>query len=179
MRRSTARGLAIGALFLALGGLPALAQTPAAPSAAAKPAAAPSASAMQVARELVTVNGEAGAFNGVLQNIVDGAALGFLQTNPDLATQLRDVAVSLRPEFDKKQSEIVDMLAAAYAGHFTEDELKQALAFYKTPVGQKLVADRPAIVQQAVQSIQQWGAKVNAEAMDRIRAEMKKKGYDL
>lgn len=176
MRRSTARGLAIGALFLALGGMPALAQTPA-PAAAAK--AAPSATAMQTARDLVVANGEAGAFNGVLQNVVDGAALGFLQTNPDLAPQLREVALSLRPEFEKKQGQIVDILAAAYASHFTEDELKQALAFYKTPVGQKLVADRPAIVQQAVQSIQQWGAKVNAEAMDRIRAEMKKKGYDL
>lgn len=177
MRRSTARGLAFGALFLALAGTPALAQTAPAPAAAAK--AAPSTGAMQVARSLVVANGEAAAFNGVLQNILDGAALGFLQTNPDLAPQLRDTAIALRPEFEKKQSEIVDMIAAAYASNFTEDELKQALAFYKTPVGQKLVTDRPAIVQQTVQSIQQWGAQVNAEAMDRIRAEMKKKGHDL
>lgn len=175
--RSTAR-LSLGALFLALSLGGAAAQP--APSASVAPVIqTPSASAMQVARDLVQANGEASAFNGVLQNLVDGAALGFLQTNPDLAPQLRDTAVALRPEFEKRQSEIVDILATAYAQHFTEDELKQALAFYKSAVGQKLVTDRPAIVQQAVQNIQQWGARVNAEAMERIRAEMKKKGYDL
>lgn len=177
MRRSLAR-LSFGALFLglSLGG----AHAQPAPVVPATPIIQnPSASAMQVARDLVQANGEASAFNGVLQNLVDGAALGFLQTNPDLAPQLRDTAVALRPEFEKRQSEIVDILATAYAQHFTEDELKQALTFYKSAVGQKLVTDRPAIVQQAVQNIQQWGAKVNAEAMERIRAEMKKKGYDL
>lgn len=179
MRRSTACRLSLGALFLALSLGAAAAQQGAPAAAPAAAAQQPSASAMQVARELVQANGEASAFNGVLQNLVDGAALGFLQTNPDLAPQLRDTAIALRPEFEKRQSEIVDILATSYAQHFTEDELKQALAFYKSPVGQKLVADRPAIVQQAVQNIQQWGARVNAEAMERIRAEMKKKGYDL
>lgn len=174
MRRSTARRLALGALFLTLAIGPAAAQQQ--PQASS---AAPSAAQMQVAREVVQANGEARAFDGLIQNIVDGAALGFLQTNPDLAPQLRDVAVALRPEFEKRQNEIIDILAAAYADRFTQDELKQALAFYKSPVGQKLVADRPAIVQQAVQSIQQWSTRVNSAAMERIRAEMKKRGYDL
>ncbi len=179
MRRSTASRLALGSVFLMLAFAPASAQQPPAMAAPAPVIAAPSAAAVQAARDLVLANGEAGAFNGVLQNVVDGAAMGFLQTNPDLAPQLRDVAVALRPEFEKKQSEIIDILANAYAGHFTEDELKQALVFFKSPVGQKLVADRPAIVQQAVQTMQQWGARINAEAMERIRAEMKKKGYDI
>nr|WP_273546243.1 DUF2059 domain-containing protein [Xanthobacter sp. NFM-26] len=124
-------------------------------------------------------NGEARAFDGVIANIVDGAALSFLSTNPDLAKQLRDVAIALRPEFEKRQPEILQILASAYAARFSESELKEALAFYRTPTGKKLVADRPAIVQQAVQGIQGWGAQVNAEAVERVRAEMKKKGFDL
>ncbi|MDE1568872.1 DUF2059 domain-containing protein [Aquabacter sp. P-9] len=170
MRCSTAaRHIGMGMLALMLVAAPALAQQPAAPSPAA----------LQTARDLVQANGEAHAFDGVIQNLVDGAALGFLQTNPDLAPQLRDLATALRPEFNKRQSEIIDMLATSYATRFTEAELKEALAFYKSPVGQKLVTDRPAIVQQAVQNIQAWAAKLNNEVMDRIRSEMKKKGYDL
>lgn len=171
MRCSTAaRHIGMGMLALMLVAAPALAQ---------QPAAAPSPAALQTARDLVQANGEAHAFDGVIQNLVDGAALGFLQTNPDLAPQLRDLATALRPEFNKRQSEIIDMLATSYATRFTEAELKEALAFYKSPVGQKLVTDRPAIVQQAVQNIQAWAAKLNTEVMDRIRSEMKKKGYDL
>ena len=142
-------------------------------------AAAPSASQIALAKELVEANGEARAFDGVIANIVDGAALSFLSTNPDLAKQLRDVALSLRPEFEKRKPEILQILATAYASRFSEAELKEALAFYRTPTGKKLVADRPAIVQQAVQGIQGWGAQVNAEAVERVRAEMKKKGFDL
>lgn len=140
---------------------------------------APSASQLALAKDLVVANGEAHAFEGVIANIVDGAALSFLSTNPDLAKQLRDVALSLRPEFEKRKPEILQILATAYASRFSEAELKEALAFYRTPTGRKLVEDRPAIVQQAVQGIQAWGAQLNAQAVERVRAEMKKKGFDM
>ncbi|MFG1332918.1 DUF2059 domain-containing protein [Xanthobacter autotrophicus] len=143
------------------------------------PAAKVSPAHLQLARDLVAVNGEARAFEGIIPNIVDGAALSFLQTNPDLAKQLREVAIIVRPEFEARQSEIVDILAIAYTRHFTEAELKEAIAFYRTPTGAKLVQDRPIIVQEAVQGIQAWGAQVNAQAIERVRAEMRKRGVDL
>lgn len=166
----TARRLSFGAMALVLSATAAFAQ-------AVTPAPTPA--QMQVARQLVEANGEARAFDGVIPNIVDGAALGFLQTNPDLAKQLRDSALAVKPEFEKRKGEIVDIIASAYASRFTEQELKDALAFYTSPVGKKLVSDRTQIVQQAVVNIQAWGGKLNAEAMERIRAEMKKLGYDL
>ncbi|WP_051356305.1 DUF2059 domain-containing protein [Azorhizobium doebereinerae] len=164
------RRLGLGLFALGLMAQGAFAQSVATP---------PTASQMQVARQLVEANGEARAFDGVIPNLLDGAALGFLQTNPDLAKQLRDTALALRPEFEKRKGEIIDILATAYAQRFTEQELKDALAFFSTPVGKKLVTDRTQIVQQAVTSIQAWGGKVNADAMNRIREEMKKQGYDL
>lgn len=150
-----------------------------APQTAARPAAKPSAAQLQLARDLVAANGEARAFDGVIPNLVDGAAASFLQTNPDLAKQLREVAILVRPEFEKRQGEIIDLLATAYAVRFTETELKEATAFYRTPTGVKLVQDRPVIVQEAVQGIQAWGAQLNALAVERVRMEMKKRGYDL
>lgn len=148
-------------------------------SASAQQAAQPSAALIAIAKELVVANGEARAFEGVISEIVNGAARSFVPTNPDLAKPLSDVAQMLRVEFEKRQAEVVQILASAYASRFTEAELKEALAFYRTATGKKLVADRPAIVQQTVQGIQVWGAQVNAEVLERVRAEMKKKGYDL
>lgn len=147
--------------------------------AVAQQAAAPTANQIALAKSLVEANGEAHAFDGVIANIVDGAALSFLSTNPDLAKQLRDVAIGLRPEFEKRKPEILQILATAYASRFSEAELKEALAFYNTPTGKKLVSDRPQIVQQAVQGIQAWGAQLNAQAMERVRAEMRAKGFQL
>ncbi|WP_341990273.1 DUF2059 domain-containing protein [Azorhizobium sp. AG788] len=166
----SARRLSFGVMALVLSATGALAQS-------AGPAPTPS--QMQVARQLVEANGEARAFDGVIPNIVDGAALGFLQTNPDLAKQLRESATAVKPEFEKRKGEIVDIIATAYASRFTEQELKDALAFFSSSVGKKMVSDRAQIVQQSVANIQAWGGKLNAEAMERIRAEMKKLGYDL
>lgn len=152
-----------------------------APAAAPAPAAVPVASAAQMtlARELVDMNGEARTFDGILPSIVDGAARFFLQTNPDLLKPLTDAANAVRPQFEKRQSELLDLLAGIYATRFSEAELKDAIAFYRTSVGQKLVSERPAIFQQAMRSIQAWGAAVNAEAVEALRAEMKKRGHDL
>lgn len=148
-------------------------------SASAQQAAQPSPAAIAAARELVVANGEARAFEGVIPEIVNGAARSFVPTNPDLAKPLSEVAQTLRVEFEKRQGEVVQLLATAYASRFTEAELKEALAFYKTPTGKKLVTERPIIVQEAVQGIQLWGAQLNGLAVDAVREAMKKKGFDL
>ncbi len=145
----------------------------------AQQAAAPTTTQVDLARQLVMANGEARAFDGVIGNIVDGAALSFLQTNPDLVQNLREAAIAVRPEFEKRNGEIIDLLAKVYAQRFTEAELKDALAFYSSAVGKKLVQERPIIVQEALRQIQAWGAELNGEAVERVRAEMRKKGFDL
>lgn len=157
---------------------PAMAQqaAPAAPATAAKP---PSPAQLQLARDLVAVNGEGRAFDGLISNIVEGAARRFLQTNPDLAKQLGEAGMQVATEMEKRKGEILEILANAYAARFTEAELKEAIAFYRTPTGTKLVNDRPVIVQSAMQNIQAWGVQVNNEAAERIRAELKKRGVNL
>lgn len=175
--------LAIAAfLALAAGVMPAAAQKAAAPAAAPAAPAAPaqiSPAHMDLARKLVVANGEVRAFEGIIPNIVESAERVFVQTNPDLAKPLREVAIVVVVEFENRKAEITDILAASYARHFSEAELKEAIAFYSSPTGVKLVVDRPVIVQEAVQGIQIWGAQMNQLAMDRIRTEMKKRGVDL
>lgn len=177
--RPGSRLLAAALLAATLSGAGLLAQATAAHAQAQPAAAQPSAALLALATQLVEVNGEARAFDGVIPNLVDGAALSFLRTNPDLSKQLREAALAVRPEFEKRKPEIVRILAAVYAARFTEQELKDAIAFFSSPVGKKLVNDRAVIVQEAVQAIQAWGAQANAQAVERIRQEMKKKGVDL
>lgn len=172
------RGMAAFAALALLAGAPMVASAPA----AAQPAApAPKASPAQVAlaKELVGINGEARTFDGIIPSIVDGAARFFLQTNPDLVKALAEAAAAVRPQFEKRQGELIDLLAGLYAAKFSEAELKEAIAFYRTPTGQKLVGDRPVIFQEAMRGIQAWGAALNNEAVEAVRAEMRKRGHDL
>ncbi|MFK8252017.1 DUF2059 domain-containing protein [Ancylobacter terrae] len=155
-----------------------------APAQAQQPAAAPAAqevppAKLQLAKDVVDANGEARSFDNIVPNILEQAANSFVQANPDLIRDLREVAVGLVPEFEKRKGEIVDILARTYAVNFTETELKEMLAFYRTQTGRKMVEQRQAMVDQGLRGVQQWGRGLAREMEDRVRQEMKKRGFTI
>lgn len=145
------------------------------------PAAAqqPTPSAMATARELIEIKGATNMFDALIPGIVESVKNTFLPTHPQLAKELADVAAQLRNEFSSRRAEISNEFAGLYAQRFTEQEMKEAIAFYKTPTGKKFVAQEPTVVDQALSGIQARANKMSEEVMVRFRAEMKKKGHDL
>jgi hypothetical protein len=69
--------------------------------------------------------------------------------------------------------------AKLYAERFSEQELKDTLAFYKSPLGRKMSNVEPQVLDQTFTYIQQWGQQISEQVMNRFRAEMKKKGHNL
>ncbi len=51
-------------------------------------------------------------------------------------------------------------LAAVYTEEFTEAELDQILAFYNTPVGEKMRAITPELTKKGMEIGQQWGQEL-------------------
>ena len=103
----------------------------------------------------------------------------FLQTNPALGKELNEIAAQLRTEYAPRASQLVDQVAQLYANTFTEQELKDALVFYKSPLGRKIASEEPKVLDDGFRRIQQWTNRFSEELMGKMRTEMKKKGYDL
>jgi hypothetical protein len=103
----------------------------------------------------------------------------FLPTHPNLAGQMSQVTAQLQTEFASKKDEVYTGVARAYARHFTEAELKELLAFYKTALGRKVLTEEPVAVEEGFKFAQDWSAKLSEQVLARFRAEMKKKGVDL
>jgi len=170
MHRSTIAGaLRAGVLAIALAGV----------AGAAWAQSAPSAANVKIAREIVLASGATRAFEGAVPSIMQQALSIFVQQNPDLQKELLGTAEALRPEFEKRASEIVDIIARAYAGRFSEAELKTILSFYQSDVGKKFVAQLPAVLDEGFTRTQEWGAKLSEEVVVRMRTEMKKKGHAI
>jgi uncharacterized protein len=148
-------------------------------SPAAATAQEPSANALELAKELILLKGSTRIWESVVPGVIEQAKGVFLQTNPALSRELGDVASQLRTEYAPRGSQLTDQLALLYAQTFTEQELAQALAFYKTPLGRKIVTLEPKVLDEGVSRIREWTNKFSSEVMIRMRAEMKKKGYDL
>lgn len=167
IRVAALRAAFAGALLCAgFGNLPAYSQEP-------------SAAAVAAARELVDLRGGAKMFDSVVPGVVEQAKGVFLQTNPALAKELDEVAGRLRSDFGSRTTELLNEVARIYAQHFTEQEMREAIAFYKTNLGRKIVTQEPIIIDQSFARMQQWANKFSEEVLSRYRAEMKKKGHDL
>jgi hypothetical protein len=140
---------------------------------------APSAGAIAAARELVELKGGATMFDPVITSVIEQTKAALLQTNPQLAKDLNDVAAQLRSEFAPRRSELMNEAAKLYAAAFSEQEIKDMTNFYKSPLGKKMLTTEPQVLDQTFNFVEQWGPRAAEEAMSRFRAEMKKKGHNL
>jgi uncharacterized protein len=139
----------------------------------------PSAAQVQLARDIIDASGAARAFDGVIPTIMQQAYGSFLQQNPDLQKPLVEAINAIRGDFEKRQPELVALMAQAYASHFTEAEMKELLNFYRSTTGQKLVKELPLVLEESFGRVREWGGKTSEEFVTALRAEMKKRGYTI
>ncbi|MGB9117769.1 DUF2059 domain-containing protein [Bradyrhizobium sp.] len=171
----SAAGLLLG---LALAAVPAGAQQPAPqpPAAPLKPA---SPAAIAAAKELLTLKGVGGIYTAAVPNLVQRAKDQLLASNLNYQKDLNEVAVIVAQSLAGREKEIGEQMAKIYASDFTEQELKDLNAFYKTPVGQKLLAQEPKSVQASMAYMQQWAQSFSETVMGEFRSEMKKRGKPI
>jgi hypothetical protein len=139
----------------------------------------PSAATLASARELMEIKGVKNLVEPVVVGVVQQTTGTILQTNPGLSKDLDEVSAQLRNEYQPRIAEMTKEIVLLYAQHFTEQELKDAVAFYKSPVGKKILTEEPKILDESYARIQQWANRLQGEVMTRIRAEMKKRGHNL
>jgi hypothetical protein len=149
--------------------------------ACAMPATAqqPTPTAIATAKELLTVKGATSMFDPLIPGMIESTKNAILPSNPTLFRDLNEISGRLRTEFSPRRDQIIDEIARIYAQKFTEPEMKEVIAFYKTPVGKKFVNEEPALIDQGLSRAEAWSQRMSEEVMNRFRAELKKKGHDL
>ncbi len=166
----SAAGLALG---LALGGHPAAAQTPAAPLKPASPAA------IAAATEILNMKHANQMYQNAVPSIVQKTKDVLLQNNLNYQKDLNEVAPIVAQNLAGRTKEIGDGMAQIYANEFTEQELKDIVAFYKSPLGQKLLTTEPIAIQMSMSYMNKW-AQTFAETVNaEFRAEMRKRGKEI
>jgi hypothetical protein len=156
-------------LALALTALPAAAQQP-------KPA---SPAAIAAAREILAMKNAGAMYAQAVPNIVEQTKNQLMQTNLNYQKDLNEVAVIVAQKLAGKEKEIGEGMAAVYAGDFTEQELKDLVTFYKSPLGQKLLTTEPRAIQQSMGFMNQWAQQFAETVNGEFRAEMRKRGKQI
>jgi hypothetical protein len=148
-------------------------------AAGAAQAQQPSPAALASARELMEIKGVKSLVEPVVVGVIEQTKGTILQTNPGLTKDLDEVSAQLRNEYQPRVAEMTNEIVQLYAQRFSEQELKEAIAFYKSAVGKKMLAEEPRILDATYARLQQWAIRFQDEVMTRVRAEMKKRGHNL
>ena len=161
------------ALALAMAALPASAQQAAAPPKAASPGA------IAAAKEILAMKNASAMYQNAVPNIVQQTKDTLLQTNLNYQKDLNEVAVIVAKNLAGREKEIGEGMAQIYASEFTEQELKDLVTFYKSPLGQKLLANEPRAIQSSMAYMNQWAQQFGEIVNGEFRAEMRKRGKQI
>src|SRR5258707_13629811 len=167
-----AAGVALG---LALSAAPALAQAQqqAIPLKEASPAA------IAAAKEILAMKNASAMYANAVPNIVEQTKNALLQANLNYQKDLNKVAIIVAKNLAGREKEIGDGMAQVYANEFTEQELKNLVTFYKSPLCTKLLTSEPRAIQFSMSYMNQWAQNFAEIINGQFRAEMKKRGKDI
>jgi hypothetical protein len=149
------------------------------PAPAPAQAPQPSAASLLIAKQIVELKGVKAMMDPIPSGVVEKAKGVFMQANFMWQKDINESAAIVHKDFDGRSSELVDATARIYASHFTEAELKQILAFYQSPVGQKMIVEEPKVIGESMENAQKWADDVSVDVINKMRAEMKKRGHDM
>src|SRR5260221_1257380 len=130
-------------------------------------------------KEILAMKNANAMYANAIPNLVQQTKDQLLQSNLNYQKDLGEVAVIVAQKLAGREKEIGDGMAKIYANEFTEQELKDLVTFYKSPLGQKLLAAEPRAIQFSMSYMREWAQQFGEIANGEFRAEMRKRGKQI
>ena len=145
----------------------------------ASEAQTPSPDGMSAARALVTTMKLSEQYKALLPAILLGLRPAVVQDRPEIERDYDAMMPMLTDVFAPYYSAMVDGIVTIYANNFTAGELREIEAFYRQPVGQKLLEKSSMVAQQSIQIGQEVGRKAADDLKGRLTEALRQKGHKL
>jgi len=148
---------------------------------AAEPARSQASSpiAMAAARELIETMHAVDYFKSIVPAMMQALKPAIVQNRPQVERDFDAIAPLLLDGFNARMNELIEQIAVLYARNFTADELREVVAFYRRPTGQKFVQKLPAITQEGLVLGQRFGQSIGNEIRARMIEELRKRGHNI
>ena len=143
------------------------------------PAQTPSPEALAMARSLISTMKLTDQYKALLPVILLSIKPAVVQGRPEIERDYDAMAAQIADAYAPYYSSMVDSAASLYASNFTVDELREIDAFYRLPVGQKLLQKSLAITQQSMQIGQDASRKAAEDLRIRLTDLLRQKGHKM
>jgi hypothetical protein len=155
----------------------ALSVAPAGAQQAAPPKSSPT--AIAAAKEILAIKNASAMYANAVPGLVDKTRIALIQQNLNYQKDLTEVAGVVNQQLAGREKEIGEGKAQVYASEFTEQELKDLVTFYKSPLGKKLIEAEPRAIGLSMAFMNSWAQNFSETVMGAFRAEMRKRGKEI
>ncbi len=145
----------------------------------ASQAQTPSPDAMTAARTLVNTLKLPDQYRPLLPALMLTLKPALVQDRPEIERDYDAMMPVIEDAYKQYNTAMLNDVAAVYASNFTVGELRELEAFYRQPVGQKLLAKWQAITQQTNQVAQDASRKAADDLRTRLTEALRQKGHKL
>lgn len=128
---------------------------------------------LELGEQLLELSGSSRTFDEVLPNVADRVKTAMIRSNPQMQLGIIEMVDKVALEMVDKRAELEKALARLWAGGFSEEELEDLIAFYKTDTGKKFAQLQPSIIGGQVALAERWGNRVAGEINKRVIEEIK------
>jgi len=134
---------------------------------------------LQAAREVVEVTGVSQNIDNIFREFDENTRQLVGSTRPEMTKDMNEVIAALKPEAQKRADEMTNAAAEVFAAKMTEADLKDVVAFFKSPVGQRYTNLRQQAMADLFKLLQPWSVQTSNYLFDRFSQEMRKRGHAL
>jgi uncharacterized protein len=139
----------------------------------------PDSDSRAAAHELISTIKLGEQFKAMMPMIFKAFKPAIVQNRPDVDRDFDALVPILQEKMDVRLKEMEDAITEIYASNFSAGELRDLIAFYKTPTGQKFLQKMPLVTQQTMAAGQKFGQSAGAEAQKEMIEQLRKKGHTL
>ena len=139
----------------------------------------PDPAAVAAANEIIRITRAGDTLERMAGRIVAEMAPAFERANPGQGTLVREILESAFLDvFGGHQDRFIESMIPLYTGNFSREELEGLVAFYRSPLGQKLIEVQPVVSEQAMRMGGMWGQKLGELATIRAIQRMQAEGLE-
>jgi len=84
--------------------------------------------------------------------------------------------ISLSTEFNT--DELTQRIIPIYAKYFTDEDIKNLIQFYQSPLGQTMIAKMPLVMKEAMAEGQAWGQEVAQRVLKKLKDQKPKENAE-
>jgi uncharacterized protein len=134
-------------------------------------------------RRLLDISSQSRMTNDLVKAYMDSMARNLKQSRYDIPERffevLQNEVTAIVDEEMHMAGGLTDQLAPIYAKYFLHEEVKALIAFYESPLGQKVLATMPDVLRESRTLSEQWFRTIAPSIRGRVQARLKAEGIEI